>query len=143
MANPNILSNITTGMALSGFGSLISGISIFKESSKQADEIEFQGSLALKETLRDASIIREEGRSFAASQSLQFIGAGVELVGSALITIAQTKAFAEVQAKALEASGRAKSLFALRQAASKRAEGRAALAAGITKATVSVLSAGV
>jgi len=137
------MNNLSFGSLVTGAGSLFSGYSKFKASKQQSQEIEYQGLLALKESLRDASIIREEGESFAASQSLQYIGSGVEIVGSALITMAQTKKYANTEARAVEERGRARRDYAYRQANIIRDEGRAALIGGIVNAGASILTAGV
>jgi hypothetical protein len=134
---------IGLGGIISGIGSFYSGYTTFRESGKQAEEVQYQGQVALQESLREASIIREEGRAFAASQSLQFIGAGVELVGSALITMAQTAKYAETEAQAQERAGGAKADYANSQARKLRSEGRAALIGGIVNATASFLKPGV
>jgi len=132
----------TLGGTVSGIGSLYEGFSIFQESKQQAEELEYQGTVALSEAYRNASIIREEGRHFAATQSLQFIGSGVELMGSALITLEQTKKFANTEAKAVEASGEAKNRYAIQQAETMRNQGRASLLSGIVEAGVSIFSLG-
>ncbi|MCK4578002.1 MAG: hypothetical protein KAU50_04385 [Candidatus Marinimicrobia bacterium] len=112
-------------------GSIYTGVTTLNAANKQATALEEQGALVLNEALRDASITREEGRNFAANQSLQYIGAGVELVGSALITMAQTRKYAETEAAAMISKGRAGAAFARKQAGIKRAGGRAALIGGV------------
>lgn len=119
------------GLVLSAIGSIFTGVTSLKESNETAEALQDQGRLSLGEALRDASIIREEGREFAASQSLQFIGAGVELAGSALITLRDTKEIAEAEAIATEAKGAARADLAFKQADISRAGGRADLISGI------------
>lgn len=131
----------TLGALVSAVGSIYTGVTTLKSSNNQAEAYEYQGRIALDESLRDASIIREEGRNFAASQSLQFIGSGVHLVGSALITMEQTIKYAEAEAKATEAKGVAKANLAQDQADVKRSEGRAALVGGIINAGSSFIPA--
>jgi len=133
----------TIGHYMGAIGSILGGISKFQSAQVQADEYQYQGNLAVAEAFRDASIIREEGRSFAASQSLQFIGSGVELTGSALITTAQTIKYAETEAQATEAKGKAQQRLAYKQADVVRNEGRAALAGGIIKGVASFATVGV
>ena len=137
------MAGFSLGGLIAGIGNIYTGVTTFKAAQRTADDIEYQGLLAMKEAFRDASITREEGRNFAATQSLQFIGAGVELVGSALITIAQTTKYADTEARATESQGRAKATLAERQADVKRSEGRAALVGSIFNAGASFLTAGV
>ena len=134
---------IGLGAIVKGIGNIYTGITTFKAAERTAADIEYQGLLTLKEAFRDASITREEGRDFAATQSLQFIGSGVELAGSALITIAQTIKYSDTEAAAGESRGQAKADLAKRQAKVKRSEGRAALVGSIFNAGTSFLTAGV
>ena len=119
------------GAIISAVGSIYTGITSLTASKRQAEDLEYQGLLAMRESLRDASIIREEGRLFAADQSLQDIGSGVHLVGSALITMAQTRSYAEAEAQATEQRGGAVKTLADTKAATTRAGGRAGLIGGI------------
>jgi len=133
---------IGLGMMVSAIGSLYTGITTLRASNERASDIESQGRFLLSEALRDAAIIREEGRTFAANQSLQFIGAGVELVGSALITMAQTVKFADTEAAAKEAQGRAGAQLAGKQAEVQRAEGRGAFVGSIIKGGAALIPVG-
>lgn len=127
------------GLLLTAAANIYSGTTSLTESNKAAENTEQQGLLVLTEALRDASIIREEGRNFMATQSLQFIGAGVELVGSALITMKQTLKYAEAEAKATEAKGLARAELAYTEADVTRAKGRAGLVGGILGAASSFI----
>jgi hypothetical protein len=121
----------TVGGLLQAAGSIYSGISTYQRSREYASDLRYQGAVAYAEHMRSANIIREEGRKFAAQQSLQYIGSGVQLMGSALVTIAQTKKYADTEAKAVETRGRAVQYLSERQASIKEDEGRAALVSGI------------
>jgi hypothetical protein len=134
MAKESLFKEPTLGTYVGAAGSIYSGVTSLFAADRTADDLEFQGSLALTEAFRTASIIREEGRNFEANQSLQFIGSGVELVGSALITLAQTRKYVKTEAEATEARGYAQANLAGRQASTKRSEGRAALVSGLIKA---------
>lgn len=127
------------GALITAVGSIYSGVTTFQESREQADAIEAQGRLILDEALREASITREEGRAFAATQSLHFIEAGVELTGSALITLEQTRKYAETEAKAQEQAGIAKAKHTKDQAQTTRSQGRAALFGGLGKAATALI----
>ena len=137
------VNNMSYSTAISGVGSLFSGFSQYNQSKEQASDYEEQGVLVLQQSLRDASIIREEGIKFAAKQSLQYIGSGVELVGSALITMEQTRMYANTEANAVEKQGRARRDYAFKQAKRVRNEGRAELIGSIIKTGAMFLTAGV
>jgi len=133
---------IGLGMALTAIGSIYTGVTSLTAANRTADDLRQQGMLALDESLRDASMIREEGRNFMATQSLQFIGAGVELMGSALITMAQTKSYAESEARATEERGGAQADLAYRKASVTESQGRAALIGGIFTAGAALIPEG-
>lgn len=63
-------------------------------------------------------------------------------MGSVLITLEQTKKFANTEAKAVEASKKAKNRYAIQQAETMRNQGRASLLSGIVEAGVSIFSLG-
>lgn len=129
----------TMGGMIKGVGSIYGGISAFNSSREVASDLRFQGNIAMQESFRTAAIIREEGQKFAARQSLQYIGSGVQLGGSALVTLAQTKKYAETEAKATEAKGRAVQYLSEKQARLKEDEGRAAMVSGILGGIGSIL----
>jgi len=99
-----------------------------------AADMEIQGRMIMQEAERDANIIRQEGFKFAAEQSLQYKGSGVELMGSALITIAQTKKYAESEARATENKGRMGMISQSNKASVARNIGRAKMTAGMFQA---------
>jgi len=134
MATEGLFRTPTLGTLIGGLGNIYTGITSLTESNRSARELQYQGAIALSEAFRTASIIREEGRNFEATQSLQFIGSGVELAGSALITMAQTRKYVKSEAEAAEARGQAQATLADRQATVKRSEGRADLVSGLIKA---------
>jgi hypothetical protein len=123
--------DITFGSTLQAAGSIFSGVSAYGASRQAAEQLKAQGAVSFAESIRSANIIREEGAKFAAKQSLQYIGAGVQLVGTPLITTAQTKKYAETEARAVERRGRNLRSLADSQAQAKKDEGRAALIGGI------------
>lgn len=129
----------SVGGLIKGVGSIMAGLSAYNSGREVASDLRFQGNIAMQEAFRTAAIIREEGQKFAARQSLQYIGSGVQMGGSALVTIAQTKKYAETEAKATEAKGRAVQYLSEKQARLKEDEGRAALIGGILGGIGSIL----
>ena len=122
---------IGLGSILMAAGSIYTGVTSLLSKNKASEELIEQGSIAVNEAFRNASIIREEGRKFAATQSLQFIGSGVELTGSALITLEQTRSYAEAEAKAVEERGKAQARLARKNAEIKQSEGRSSFIGSI------------
>ena len=68
----------------------------------EADGVRLEG-----EHMREASRIEDEGRRFAAQQKMMYIGSGVEIGGSAVVTLAQTDSWAKAEADATRDRGRA------------------------------------
>ena len=93
------------GLALQVGGSIFKGYSGYTEALNKRDQVLFDGRMAQAESRRTASMIEEEGKTFAEKQSLQYIASGVELGGSALITLAQTKSYAKAEANAVRVRG--------------------------------------
>lgn len=132
---------IGLGVMLSAASSIYTGIETFKASNALASDLRFEGEILFREAFRTANIIEEEGRKFAANQSLQFIGSGVQIAGSALVTLAQTKKFAETEAKAVRARGAATKSLAEKKADRAQNEGRASLISGIIGGAGSLITA--
>ncbi len=130
------------GSIIGGVGKIAGGAMSYKLAKKRAKLIRGQSEITVSEALRDAAIIREEGDKFAATQSLQYLGAGVELGGSALITLAQTKKYAKTEAEATERAGRNKAELMLAEARITEREGRAALISGMMGGASSFSSMG-
>lgn len=131
---------IGAGLLLSAAGSIYSGISSFNSSKRVASDLRFQGQIMYQEALRTANIIEEEGVKFSAQQSLQYIGSGVQIAGSALVTITQTRKYAETEANATRAKGGAQKTLADRKASNTENEGRASLVSGIMGGAGSIFS---
>lgn len=115
-------------------GDIYTGITSLQSAKAVARDLRTEGSIIFAESMRTANIILEEGTRFAAGQALAYIGSGVQVAGSALVTIAQTKKFAKAEADATRARGAASRELLERTAGRKEAEGRAALTSSIFSA---------
>lgn len=127
--------------AISAGANIYSGFQKKKALESEGELVAKQGELMYQESLKEAEMIRREGEIFAQKQSLQYIASGVVLGGSALITLKQTRMFAEEQASATERRGKAgmELSYAKRDIAKK--EGTASIIGGFGNAAISVLSA--
>ena len=125
------MSLFAIGAVLGAVGSIYSGISSMNAANQTAADMRGQGDVIFNESLRTANIIQEEGYKFAASQSLQYIGSGVQIAGSALITIAQTTKYAETEAEAVRESGKARRELAYTGSQRTQNVGRASLVSGV------------
>lgn len=129
------------------FAAISAGASIYsgfqKKGALQAEgaAIAKEGETIYQESLKEAETIRREGEIFAQKQSLQYIASGVVLGGSALITLKQTKMFAEESASATERRGKAARDLGYEKQKIAGREGNASIISGFGNAALSVLSA--
>lgn len=130
--------NYSAGGIISGVGDIYTGISTFRASRTLAADQRAEGDILYAEAIRTARIIIEEGQRFAAGQSLQYIGSGVQIAGSALVTIAQTKKYAATEAAAVKSRGEALRRKARTTAERTESEGRASLVSGILGGVTSI-----
>ena len=83
----------------------LSAYSAYEEGQELGEQYRHAGALLKSESYREANIIRDQGHMFAQEQKMAYLGTGVQYAGSALVTVAQTKKFAESEAKAQERRG--------------------------------------
>lgn len=117
------------GLSIVGKG--ISAYSSYKEGKRLNEAYREQGALLKAESYRDAKIIREQGYLFAEEQKMAYVGTGVQFAGSALITVAQTKSFAEAEAKAQQRRGDALEKRYIDSGKAALNQGRAGLISGL------------
>lgn len=127
-------------LALSVGSKLYSGYSKEQSMLSESGFLRDEGRIIYGEALRDASIIRLEGERFAQKQANQYIASGVQLGGSALITMAETRKMAGAEATAVERRGKATYDLAEKRAKIMQKEGKASLIAGLIDGATSALS---
>jgi len=101
----------------------------------EADAIRLEG-----ESRREARRIEDEGKRFAARQKMMYIGSGVQIGGSAVVTLAQTDKWARAEADAVRERGKAIRDYYGRAADIARREGTAAFISGIVGGVTSGIS---
>lgn len=109
----------------------IQGYSAYSAKTAQGSMYESEGIRLEGEHMREASRIEDEGRRFAAEQKLMYIGSGVEIGGSAVVTLAQTDSWAKAEAEATRDRGRALREYSYRSGRIARNEGIAGFISGI------------
>ncbi len=134
VASSNPFKIPTLGGFLGVAGDIYTGITSLQAANAVARDLRTEGSIVFAESMRTANIILEEGTRFAAGQALAYIGSGVQVAGSALVTIAQTNKFAKAEADAVRTRGAATRELAERTAGRKESEGRAALTGSLFSA---------
>jgi hypothetical protein len=116
------------------------GVSIFQGVQKrksmfpQAEDAEGQAIQLFAERRRDANLIRRDGDIFAQRQALAYVGAGVKIGGSALITLEHTRRMAGAEADAVERRGKAEFDLTRTNTRTARSEGNASLISGFLNA---------
>jgi len=119
-------------LALIAFGgSVFSGTSQYKSSKAYASILESEGDQAYYEGLREAMRMREQGDMFISEQGASYLSSGVEIGGSSVVVMAQTKRFIEEEATATERSSLAVKDRAYQNASLKRKEGKASMISSI------------
>ena len=107
------------------------GISAAASKMSEGAQLEAEGVRAEGEHRREASRIRDDGKRFAASQKMMYLGSGVEIGGSAVVTLAQTDKWAEQEAQSVRDRGSAARDYYKRRGQISRNEGMGAFIQGI------------
>ena len=107
------------------------GYAKYQEGERVAGQYESQGRILEIEANIEASRIEEEGRTFAINQKMMYISSGVEIGGSAVVTLAQTDKWVKADAENVRARGRALRTYNYTSARIARSQGRAQFISGI------------
>ena len=107
------------------------GYAKYQEGETTAAAYESQGRVLQIEANIEASRIEEEGREFAIDQKMMYISSGVEIGGSAVVTLAQTDKWTKIAAENVRSRGRSLRAYSNRSAGISRSQGRAQFMRGI------------
>ena len=119
-------------LALAQVGSgLAQGITSYTTGQAQGNQLESEGIILEGEANREASRIEDEGNRFAQEQKMAYIASGVEIGGSAVVTLAQTDKWAKTQADAVRSRGSAIRSYYNRRGQIAKNEGLAGFISGI------------
>ena len=119
-------------LAVSQIGlGVFQGIAGAASSMSQGEQLKSEGIRAEGEHKREASRIRDDGRRFAAEQKMMYLGSGVEIGGSAVVTLAQTDKWAAAEADSAEDRGRSIREYYERTGQIKKNEGLGAFIQGV------------
>ena len=122
---------LAAGLTVAKMGlDIFQGVQQKNAADSQAEVNRRYSDLQLSEDYREAFRIEDEGRRFAANQKMMYIGSGVEIGGSAVVTLAQTNKWAKAEADAVRARGRARRDYGYRTSKIQEGQGRAALVGG-------------
>lgn len=101
---------------LSFGGSIYGGYAAVQSSKSTKGMMEDQARLTYDEARRTALRMREEGESFRQEQEMAYISSGVEIGGSSVVVLEQTRRYVEEEVVATERSGLAQKEFMEKQA---------------------------
>jgi len=116
------------------------GYAKYQEGQMAAEQYESQGRILEMEANIDASRIEEEGRAFAINQKMMYIGSGVEIGGSAVVTLSQTDKWVKADAENVRARGKALRNYNYSSAKIARSQGRAQFVSGIAGGVSNAIS---
>lgn len=119
------------GLLLLAASSLYGGVSKFQSSFTQSKLIENEGLLQQFDADQQAQLSLDEGYRLRQKQAMDYIGGGVELMGTPLLVLAETARRTELEAASMRETGRRMSLLAQEKAQVTMNEGRSALIASV------------
>lgn len=122
--------NINAGKAIQGTAQIYAGVSAYQSALGQASLLEEQGSLTRDDYFRQANLVREEGHRFRAKQTMDFISAGVEIVGTPQLVLKETLSKSTAKAGSLDVTGANYEKLYKRKADITRNEGMASMISG-------------
>ena len=143
LSSGSFLSSLSTGFSvLSGVSSLLGGMQANSEAKNQANmatqEAKLKGAEAERQANREAQFEQEDVNSVTRRQKLAYLKSGVELSGSPLLVMEETRRRGKDNIDEIMRSGAAGSKAAYSegrmQAANYKASGRQAFATGLTNA---------
>lgn len=110
---------------------IFQGVQAKKSADKHAGLIEDQGLIEQRSYERQAIVALDEGYRLRQQQAVDFINAGVALIGTPLLVLAETAKQTEISARELRTTG--KSVRDVSRASAKigRSEGKAALISSV------------
>jgi hypothetical protein len=96
---------LSFGKVLGAGASLFGGYSSFISNYESASLFEEQGALTRDDYFRQASLTREQGDRIRAKQTMEYVGAGVELAGTPMLMLKETMSKARAKARSQEITG--------------------------------------
>ncbi len=119
------------GKYLLGGANLFSGFSSIVSGNDQASLLEEQGALTKDDYYRQANLVRESGQRTRAKQTMEYISAGVEIVGTPALVMKETISKSLAKATSLEITGRNLERLYKRKAGTTESQGMSQLISSI------------
>lgn len=125
---------LIAAVAVKGLASIGVGISTNEAAKSSASVAEAQGRLANLEAQTEADRTQREAEKFRARQKMLFVKSGVDLSGSPMLILEETRLEGEKQVSALRSRGRTLETFKRIEASQLRTAGRNAFVSGFVNA---------
>lgn len=122
------------GLVLLAASALYSGYSSMQASGNEAKLLQVQGETSQADYEHQAYLALDEGYRLRQTQAMQYIGGGVELQGTPLLMLAETKRRTEVEAGWIRRTGRNTNIITQEKANITKGEGRSAFISSIFSA---------
>jgi len=122
------------GLVLLEASSLYSGFSAQQSASQQAQWQLMEGELAKQDYAHKGYLALDEGYRLRQRQAMEYIGAGVEIQGTPLLMLAETKRRVEVEADWINRTGGNINILSQAKASTTKNEGRSAFISSIFSA---------
>lgn len=119
------------GALISGAGQMYAGYSAYKSAFAEASLLEEQGALTRDDYYKQAALVRDEGHRLRSKQTMEYISAGVEAIGTPLLVARETLSRSYARGSSYEKTGVAAMNLYRRKAQITRNEGKAALISGV------------
>jgi hypothetical protein len=119
------------GELIKGYGQMYAGYSTYKSAFSEASLLEEQGALTRDDYYKQAALVRDEGHRLRAKQTMEYVSAGVEVIGTPLLVLRETLSRSYARASSYEKTGVAAMNLYNRKAQITRNEGKAALISGV------------
>jgi hypothetical protein len=125
-------------LALTALSTLYSGYAANKSAGDQAALTREQGALQQEDYNFKASLALDEGYRVRQQQAMDYIGAGVQIQGTPLLMLLETKRKTEIESAQIRRTGSNVNLLAQKNATVKSNEGRSAMISSLFSAAGTV-----
>jgi hypothetical protein len=128
------------GLLLLAASSLYSGYAQLQSSKNQAKLTELNGQALQDDADHKALVFLDEGYRLRQQQAMDYIGAGVEIMGTPLLVMLETKRRTEVAAASIVRTGKNENVISQANASAMRSTGRSSMISSLLTAGGQLLS---
>lgn len=119
------------GRTLGSGAYLFSGITSFAQGMESASLLTEQGELSRDDYYRQAELVLDQGYRVRAKQTMEYIGGGVEIMGTPQLVLKETLSKAKAQSESYQVTGDNVYNLARRKAKQAKNEGMSSLVSNV------------